>query len=260
MRAGVRARGFTIIEVTLFLAIVSALTAGILVTSSVSINNQRYIDAVQSFKALVQEQFVNATRVQNPNDETGSACAAEPAAPRGTHDCLLVGKILSVTNGNTITIRNIVATPPADDAYPSTLPPPPLPFLPPGEIDDIKSMTNISAVDVGSDTLDSQWDTIIKMPSPCASPCNVFSLVVIRSPTTGTLYSFFKGSHDLATEASPDDLNTYIHSLAALPSPTSTSRVCIDPNGLAIWKQEITLHHGVAGPNGVVESEAAPGC
>src|SRR5438105_2995852 len=119
MNRGVKQAGFTIIEVMLFLAVSAGLSAAIFGTSMLNINQQRYIDAVKSSKALLQEQYINTIRVQNPND-TNSECldasGNTQTSTTGANDyCLVVGKLISVSGGSSIVIRNIVGQPTDED-------------------------------------------------------------------------------------------------------------------------------------------------
>ena len=50
----VKSKGFTIIEVMLFLAVTGALAVAILVGSGVAIGQQRYKDSVNSLQSFIQ--------------------------------------------------------------------------------------------------------------------------------------------------------------------------------------------------------------
>jgi type II secretory pathway pseudopilin PulG len=58
-------RGFTVIEVMLFLAVTGALAVGILVGAGVSIGQQRYRDSVNSLKSTIQDRYNQTTNVVN---------------------------------------------------------------------------------------------------------------------------------------------------------------------------------------------------
>lgn len=245
MDTGVRRAGFTIIEVILFLAVSSALTIAILATATVNINNQRYIDAVRSFRALLQEQYINVTRVQNPDDGTDPVCPGGATGPRGTNTCLLIGKLVSVsgppTGGNTITIRNIVGTPPANEQYDGP------------DMVDIKKMLvgSIVATDKASETLEPQWSTTLYTPpAPSASSSN-FNLIILRAPGTGTLYTFFTNTNIIAPSTA---LDTYIRTFVEPPDNVST--ICVNPEGLTFQRPtKIMIYHKATGPNAIVQGD-----
>ena len=58
-------RGFTLVEVSLFLAITAAIFVGIAVGTQNSIFQQRYNDAVQSFAEFLRTVYSQVTNVQN---------------------------------------------------------------------------------------------------------------------------------------------------------------------------------------------------
>ncbi len=110
-----RQKGFTIVEVSLFLAITGMLIAGVLFAIGGSLNAQRYRDATQSFKSLLQEQYSDLSNTQN--SRTNSWTCNEPtagtvntgSAVRGQTNCLLIGKYVAINAGD-IKIYNLVAT------------------------------------------------------------------------------------------------------------------------------------------------------
>lgn len=91
--------GFTIIEVVLFLAVSSALAAGLLVATGAAIQQQQYRDSVQSYANFLRAQHGRVVSVENERED------AEPcplpgasAALKGQSECVIVGRYL-VTDG-----------------------------------------------------------------------------------------------------------------------------------------------------------------
>lgn len=254
MGTGVKQAGFTIIEVMLFFAASAVLAAAIFGTSMLNINNQRYTDAVRTFKALVQEQYVNTNRVQNPNG-VNSQCPtiAEPES-RGTNECLIVGKLFSVTNGETIIIRNIVGMPPAEEKYEGST-----------DIDAIQQMQSLHAVNAGFETVSPQWNTTLKARHSASFGILTFSVAIVRSPATGTPYTFFVsgGGSDFQPEdegSVGEDLKPSIVDTSA-NLLTSDLAVCVEPQGLApnTRLQEIIIHGRTSSATGVEQKDSA-GC
>lgn len=251
-----RQTGFTVIEVMLFLAVSAALSAAIFLTSMLNINQQRYMDAVRSFKALTQEQYINTTRVQNPNNTDSQCPGAIPAQARGTNDCLVVGKLVSVNNnGASIVIRNIVGVPPIQETYSS------------GDIAAIQAMTSLYVVNAGTETLSPEWDTALAAKLGAAPSTTTFSLAIVRSPATGTPYTFFIPGKDfvpLDSTSVGEDIRADVIGVPPIPPPnllTNDLIICIEPRGLTAdsWRQEIVIHGKISGPSGVEQRESA-GC
>jgi hypothetical protein len=61
-------RGFTILEVVLFLAVTMALIAGMFVGTTTNIDRERYNDSVESFKSFLQEQYEIVANPQGLRD------------------------------------------------------------------------------------------------------------------------------------------------------------------------------------------------
>ena len=72
--------GFTIIEVTLVLAITGMLFVGIIAGSGLNIARQRYNDSVQNFAEFLRTVYSEVSYVQNPRDDivnpNGYYCSA----------------------------------------------------------------------------------------------------------------------------------------------------------------------------------------
>jgi len=69
-------RGFTIIEVMLFLAVTGVLAAGILASVGSTLGLQRYRDAVDGFSSYIQGQYGQTISVRNDIDNHRE-CAAD---------------------------------------------------------------------------------------------------------------------------------------------------------------------------------------
>ncbi len=114
-------RGFTIIEVSLFLAISGFLIIGLLVGTSASISRQRYNDSVQDFAEFLRRTYSSVINVENPRSgvaENKGICSAQglfknPANPGetseedesnsdahpGRTDCAIYGKLITFHEG-----------------------------------------------------------------------------------------------------------------------------------------------------------------
>lgn len=250
MGTGVKKGGFTVIEVMLFFAASAVLAAAIFGTSMLNINQQRYADAVRNFKALVQEQYINTTRVQNPSGDN-SLCpnSADPDNPitknRGANDCLVIGKLFSVTGSTSIVIRNIVAEPPEPEKYTTN------------GVGAIGEMTNLTVVNAGAEELSPAWSTSLLAKLP-AEPLGVgtFSLAIIRSPATGTPYTFFMSGD--GTDFQPDTPESIGEDISSLLGNQLTNNlsICVDPLGLTlVGRQAVIIDSRISGPSGVRQGD-----
>lgn len=87
--------GFTIIEISLVFAISGLLLASMLAGISLSIQRQRFSDAVNGAQSFLQQQY-NETQV-TINDRSADNCGPES---RGASDCLVIGKVIDLGRGD----------------------------------------------------------------------------------------------------------------------------------------------------------------
>jgi hypothetical protein len=179
------ATGFTIIETMLFLAVSGLLTVGILVGSGIAIGQQRYRDSVNSLRSYIQDQYSTTTNVVNMRDSTWtcdsdgnvSSVNTTVGQPRGTSDCVILGRYITVdTSGTKLTASNVVG------------------YEQPGatqQASDITELTTnyklgISPID--QDTTDVNWGAqVVKQKT--STPMS-FSVLIIRSPLSGSVMTF----------------------------------------------------------------------
>lgn len=251
MSTGVRQAGFTIIEVMLFFAASAVLAAAIFATSILNINNQRYTDAARSFKALIQEQYVNTNRVQNPNGSISHCPDSALPKERGTNDCLVVGKLFSVTGGKSIAIRNLVGGLPTEERYTGT------------DIQAIQAMPNLYAVNAGAETLSPQWDTSVSARLANQFPgTDIFSIAIVRSPATGTPYTFFipgEAFPQIDQESIGESIKPFVLDTSNYLLGSNDLIVCVNADGLTALEQQITISGKISGPSGVVQGDST-GC
>jgi type II secretory pathway pseudopilin PulG len=226
--------GFTIIETMLFLGISGLLIVSLIAGTGASLNVQRYNDAVETFKSVLQQQYADLSNVQNDRDsnwscESNAVPSTTGSTPtsRGQSDCILVGKYMRIED-NKISTYQVVGN---QKSSPTT------------SSNDILSLKNnyvlsVSRVNVDNSTL--EWGTQIAYPatdggSPYYKPTNPrkMSILFVRSPDSGQIYTL-TNSDDLV----PDDVNISSASLASMlvsgaGIPGQGSRlVCVDSGGL----------------------------
>jgi type II secretory pathway pseudopilin PulG len=123
--------GFTIIEVTLVLAISSLMLLLMMTGITLAVQRQRFSDSVNGTQSYLQQQFNYTQNVINnrsvlscdPNSP-GDTLAADPSV-RGASGCLIIGKLIEIrTGGDESTVatydvigKDVDAAIPPYDAY-----------------------------------------------------------------------------------------------------------------------------------------------
>lgn len=113
-------RGFTIIEVMLFLAISGLLIAMLLGGWNLLINTQRYKDSVDTVYGYFQDQYNLVYNVENERG-TSLTCTADgrivenggaSVDSRGQSDCVLMGRFIKLTEGTKLQSYAVVGRKP----------------------------------------------------------------------------------------------------------------------------------------------------
>lgn len=92
--------GFTVIEVTLFLAISSGLFLLALIGTGTLMTSIRFTDTMRSTHAYVQSQYDEILNGVNPR-QAEQICGAATEVDPGKSNCLLLGKLLNFDIGST---------------------------------------------------------------------------------------------------------------------------------------------------------------
>lgn len=252
-------RGFTIIETMLFLAISGVLVVAMIGGVGVSINIQRYRDAVETFKSLLQNQYGALSSVENDRDNDWSCsplAASEEGGTevRGQSDCVLVGRLVTVVASD-ISVYNVLGRPPAVQA-PVT--------------DDIAQLRDDYILNVSSVTEDKttmEWGTQIALPTNgpekpnTATPMTPRSIAIlfVRSPNSGQIYTF-TGNTVLSTPT-PDMLKSMLISTGAVTSGQPVQgrmyrTICIESNGLFVSADQSIFINAYANGPSSIESQS----
>jgi len=205
------AAGFTIIEVSLFLAVSGILAAGILVSSSASIGQQRYRDSVASLRSVIQEQYSAVTNVVNSSRANSYSCNSTAnvnqseggSTQRGQSDCLILGKIIRITDGKNISISDVLGVRPAG-ATPTT--------STDSEYGILNSYT-LKSTDVGSEESTVAWSATVVPES--------MSIAILRSPISSSILTF------VSTSAT-DSVDNIVSSNYRYPQ----TDLCVSPEGV----------------------------
>ncbi len=196
--------GFTIIETMLFLGISGLLIFGVMAGVGSSINAQRYRDSVVSLQSILQKQY---SEVANVNNSGGQSCGAT-AANRGQSECVIIGRYITTDDGRVLTIKTVYL-----DKMPSTS----------AGKDDIVILDSSSGVRFKTfntpETYEAEWGVSL---NPMA-----FSILIIRSPSSGVIKTFIDSSRSLAD----GDIQSLVNAIN-LKSPNDIVKICVKPEGL----------------------------
>ena len=177
-----RTIGFTVIEVMLFLAVTGLLAIGILVGSGVAIGQQRYRDSVNSLKSFIQQQYNEVANVVNSRnkgwtcDSTGAIAEVPSGQPRGTSECVFLGRFITVNaSGTELRSANVTA------------------YRTPGAPEGASDITEIANYRLSISPIDQEveqvaWGAqIVKQDTNNPMPV---SILIVRSPLSGSLVTF----------------------------------------------------------------------
>lgn len=176
-----KAAGFTIIETMLFLAITAALAVAILVGTGAAINQQRYHDAVNSLRSYLQDQYSRVSTVSNDRDGhygcdgAGQVSTTGTGEARGTSDCLILGRLVSVDDsGQRLAAANVVG-------YRQAVGPQAT------DIDELKAYKiGLSPIDTDDQVVG--WGATIVQPK--TTKPQAASILIVRSPLSGRILTF----------------------------------------------------------------------
>jgi type II secretory pathway pseudopilin PulG len=206
--------GFTIIETMLFFAVAGVLAAGIFAGSSVSINQQRYKDSVNSLKSFIQQQYSETTNASSDRAgvESCSASAVVLQAPasgqseaRGTSECILLGRLITIDNtGTKLTASNVVGyrTPRAAEEI--------------SDILEIKKNYKLGISPIGQEKSEVAWSAVI-VKKQTTQPTAV-SILILRSPLSGSIMTY-------ASQGTVSNLQSMI----TLANSNKSTELCVNP-------------------------------
>lgn len=224
-------QGFTIIEVMLFLSISGALTIAVLVGAGTSIAQQRYRDSVNSLASLLQQQYSEVTSVRNDRnvqwtcDASGVVPAPTGGDSRGTTDCAVLGKYISLDDTK-VTVRTVVGRATA-----------------PRGVDDIKAfqLSNLTLSDIDRQDRTVEWGT--RMQQRLNKAPTATTILIVRSPTTGSIRTFID-----STTASQSPKNIVSNPL----NLQKGTDICMDSDGMFGGKRfDVEFVANASGPTGV---------
>lgn len=216
---GHSSRGFTVIEVVLFLGITGLLAMMTFIGTGSSINVQRYRDSVMSLKSFLQQQYSDVANIENYHGSSDSACSGITAASRGQSDCVILGRYIANNGLNGLVVKNVVGIDNSIDA---------------SNIKDSLHNFNTSLSSVSSSDGDYKltWGAELNKVSGPNFTTN-FAVLIIRSPLSGAITTFI-------SQENPSPSSNTLNPLEIVDisgSLTTPLKLCINSNGLFSGKK-----------------------
>lgn len=225
-------KGFTLIEVILFLTISGLMLFGMMIGMSGSINRQRYDEVTSSLLDYLQSQYNLNDNIRNDRPNNLACDGSSTSEARGWSDCTIAGRIVYSADGKTIQSRPVYATSDGD------------PGLVADEAAYLDSLGLIAAPDVlaGENTSYTvMWQTKVYTDKGNQDIQNDFSVLILRLPTNGLTRTYVSESG-----YSGGNLNTL------LASTLETLNLCVQPSGLTNTPaQGVRILSGASSSNGV---------
>lgn len=239
-------RGFTVIEVMLFLAITGGLFAMLMLGVSNGVTQQRYLDSVRSYKSVVQGEYSEV--VNTRNDKQPASCVNDGSInldgtsrdeTRGTSKCVLLGRAVRVVDdGKSLLVSSITGYDNPNAGRPSTL-------------TDTSLLTDyfhakLARFDEEKRELD--WGSQLVTASATGGHASSKAVILImKSPATGLVRVF-------ATEDANGALNTSPDLTSFILDPNASKnelKACVDGNSGMLPKQLVVVNPAIASPDAV---------
>ena len=165
-------RGFTLIEVSLFLAISGLLFLGVTVGVQNSIRQQRFNDSVQGFAEFLRTTYSEVLNVQNYGGENGRS------------DRAMYGRMMVFKNDTrTIEVYDVIGNVGANDGG-SVL-------APGGRAITALSLLNVESKSANINSYTPRWSAEIQNPDRTKF---VGTVLIVRHPDTGTVNTYYSRS------------------------------------------------------------------
>lgn len=219
---------------------------GVLGSASLGVNSQRYNDAVNTFSAIVQQEFTNVTNVVNTKSvQNMCGSGTDVEQQRGVSDCIIMGRLMTIDDKGDIVKSNLVGRVPGVPVSASAT-----------EIEVIRSYDPL--IDTASqETERMSWDTKIEKAS--APDGSFVSMLFVRSPRSGNVYSYVVHSNQVVSNKTQlDELIVSLVGQASNPQNSRDQYICIDRAGWVVTPTRvIKIAPYASGPSGVSIADAA---
>lgn len=223
-----KTQGFTIIETMLFLAISGVLIVTMIAGVGVSIQIQRYRDAVETFKTQLQDQYSELASVKSDERMTPWSCGPQGetveggsgAKDRGQSECVLLGRYMTIVASD-VTIYSVVG-------YPATIQ-----TKTGNDIDKLRANYTLNISTVTKEESELEWGAEIAWPkaggqSRSPQTPRSLALLFVRSPDSGQTYTF--SSDTVPLVPTPATLMEMVVAGVSLPGQAARL-ICMDSGG-----------------------------
>lgn len=231
--ATVTERGFTIIELMLFLAISGALFAALMIGVNINITQQRYRESVVSYSSLLQGQYSEVENTRNDRNNQW-VCADDGTvseqtnggSSRGTTNCVILGRAVQILDGGTtVKTSSVVGHEPGDSTDSDTV-----------TLSDYNP--TINPFDEESSPID--WGSSLVATTP-KHPASTAVILILRSPQDGLIRVF----------TSPGPLTETLSKLISSSDASAKLTNCVRSDSNVSPIQSVTINPRIAGPDGV---------
>lgn len=217
-----RTQGYTIIEVSLFLAITGLLILIVLIGTGNTVRTTRFSDSNRSLHAYLQKQYDNILNGVNtrPGQEEciGGVVDTTSTQPPGASNCLLLGKLVSLKqNATTVQTFDIVGQEPANPNYNLA------------DVDLIKTYQPTIVRNVSSDTFQIPWGAKIVGSKRLADNKAEDQFAIIRSPRSTHIVSYTFNESDLGGS---NDMTGVVSNASNIEQSTNFCVNSVDAPGL----------------------------
>ncbi len=174
-------RGFTIIEISLFVTISALLFAGLISGITYMVDRSRFSTSVNNLESLMRSQYEEVrSGINDRSTAATNICSSDPSAVApGSSNCLLLGKIIRFTPGSSnISINYVIGD--ANVAIPSTA----------TDSDAIYAVTpRFSAI--AQETSQIQWQSnfikAVRIEGSTVPFASISSIAILRSPVSSAI-------------------------------------------------------------------------
>ena len=241
-------RGFTVIELMLFLGITGMLFAALMVGVNSNITQQRYKESVVGLSSALQNQYSEVINTRNERgkdwtcdvDAEQKVISVNSRQPEGeargrAAPCVLLGRLIEITDSGKVLKTAAVVGSDLGGADAR------------GDLDTLTNFmptkTTFSAEDIDID-----WGSYLANQENSAITA---SILIVRSPASGLIRVF----------VSSNELNGSLASIIAPQNAMTPLVMCIGNEDRGSYPaQSLTIDPRVAGPDGVSTQEANGVC
>lgn len=234
-------RGFTIIELLLFLSISGLLFVALMTGISTSINQQRYRDSVVSASGLIQQQYSEVANTRNDRDNNWTCDSNGPVQnvtggqTRGASECVVLGRYIRTVGSDKFETGSVIGSEPSSFA---TLQ---------GDIAALAAFEPKTSP-IGQVSSSLEWGATLRDTDGHSAN---FTILILRSPISGLMRTFIQAT------GLPATLSEMINQDTASQPLT----ICVNGEGWSFGPtQAIVISPATAGVNGVEIKGDNNGC